>query len=305
MKAVVYKHYGSPEVLQLTELAKPTPKNHEVLIKICATTVHVGDTRMRKPDPFMARFVNGLLKPRRIPVLGLELAGVVEETGQSVTRFEVGDEVFAFTGFRFGAYAQYICLSGVERKGPGLVAHKPANLSLEEAAALPGGGLTALSLIRKAKLKKGQSILIYGASGSVGTYAVQLAAYAGAGVTGVCSTANLELVKSLGATSVIDYTWEDFLARDEKYDVVLDAVDKLPKSEAKKVLKTTGRYLNVGKDSGSTKPSVEGLEYLKALVEMGDLRVAVDRSYSLDEIVEAHRYVELGHKKGNVVVSVI
>lgn len=304
MKAVVYERYGPPEVLQLQDIVKPEPKKHEVLIKIHATSVHVGDTRMRKPDPWLARVVNGLVRPRRIPVLGLELAGVVEGLGSAVTRFGVGDEVMAFAGFRFGAYAEYICLSGVAGKGAGLVAKKPANLSFEAAAALPGGGLTALGLIRQAQLSPDKSILIYGASGSVGTYSVQLAAYHGAEVTGVCSTANLELVKSLGASRVIDYTWEDFLARDQTYDVVLDAVDKLPKAAAKQVLRQSGRYLNVAKDSDSTKPSVEDLEYLKALVELEDLEVVIDRIYPLEDIIEAHRYVDLGHKKGNVAITV-
>jgi len=299
MKAVVQTKSGPPEVLQLQEVGKPAPKDDEVLVKIHATTVTIGDVFLRKLKfPLTTLFALFGMPRKEIP--GHELAGEIEAVGQDVRIFKKGDQVFGTTtGSRFGSYAEYVCLPEIRSKG--VLAIKPANITYEQAAAVPVGGMTAWFILKEANIQSGQEVLVYGASGSVGTYAVQLARYFGAEVTGVCSTTNLEMVRSLGADKVIDYTKEDFTQSGRTYDVIIDAVRKLSSSRSKKSLKKNGLYLSA---SSSTSEKTEDLLFLKELLEEGEIRPAIDRRYPLEEVAVAHRYVETGHKKGNVVITV-
>lgn len=303
MKAAVYTQYGSPDVLQIKDIAKPTPKDNEVLVKVQTTTVTIGDCRMRsftvpRWQWLPARLYLGVFRPRRT-VLGMELSGEVEAVGKNVTQYKPGDAVFSSTmKSNFGGHAEYKCL--VENE---VMAVKPASITFEQAAAgLATGGVTALLNLRKANIQPGQHVLIYGASGSVGTFAVQLARHFGAEVTAVCSTRNIDLMQSLGADHVMDYTRDDFTRSGQTYDVIFDAVGKLPAAQGKKALKPSGIYMNVNNTSGSIQ--AQDLVFLAELMAAGKLKPVIDRCYPLAQIVEAHRYVDQGHKKGNVVITV-
>jgi len=318
MKAAVYTQYGLPGVLQLKEVAKPAPKDNEILLRIKATAVNSGDVRLRKADPFAVRFFFGLLKPK-INILGSVFSGEVESVGRNVKRFKIGDEVFGHTDMRFGAYAEYICLPE-----DGSLALKPVNLSHHEAAAIPFGGVTALHFIKKAVIKPNQKVLVVGASGAVGSAAVQLTKSYGAMVTGVCSTANMDLVKSIGADKVIDYTKEDFTQNGEIYDLIFDAVRTISVSRSLKSLAKNGIMIlsaagmpemlqglwismtsNRKVMTGVISHKAADIIFLKELIERGEFKPVVDRTYPLEEIAEAHAYVDKGHKKGNIILTFI
>jgi NADPH:quinone reductase-like Zn-dependent oxidoreductase len=319
MKAAVYRRYGAPDVVKIEDVDRPVPKDDEVLVRVHASTVCAGDVRLRRADPFFLRFLNGLWHPTKVKILGMEFAGTVERAGSEVTRFGVGDKVFGSTGLRFGAHAEYVCLP----QG-GFLAAIPRNLTPEEAAAIPFGAVSALHFLEKGNIKPGQEVLIYGASGSVGTAAIQLAKHFGARVTGVCSTANLELVKSLGADLVVDYTREDFSKNGRVYDIVFDTVGKSGFRRSMGAIKRGGFYLlatgptlpfllggawatitgAVHVVAGMARGSAGRMTLLTGLIEAGELRIVIDRRYRLEEIVAAHRYVDAGHKKGNVVIII-
>ncbi|HEC64742.1 MAG TPA: NAD(P)-dependent alcohol dehydrogenase [bacterium] len=330
MKAIVWTKYGPPDVLQLKEVEKPIPQGNEVLIRIYATTVTAGDCEMRRMKTalrfrFLMRMYVGLRKPKRITILGMELAGEIESVGKDVKLFKEGDQVFAATGFLgMGTCAEYICLSEEPGElGDALLAIKPTNMSYEEAAPVPVGGLEALHFIRQGNIQSGQKVLINGAGGTIGTFAVQLAKYFGAEVTGVDSTEKLDMVRSIGADQVIDYTQKEFTKSGETYDFILDVVSKSSFSGSIRSLNQNGRYLivnpglsqsvrrrRISKKSskkvifGAAHPKTEDLLFLKELIEAGKIKSVIDRRYPLEQTAEAHRYVETGEKTGNVVITV-
>jgi NADPH:quinone reductase-like Zn-dependent oxidoreductase len=317
MLVVQYTQYGSPEVLQIVEAPKPVPKANKILIRNIATTVNSGDVRLRKADPFLVRLMFGLFKPR-IKVLGNVISGVVEAVGKGVTNFKVGDEVFGLCDMTMGAYSEYLVVSDTTP-----LALKPKNTSFEEAAATIFGGHTALHFLKKAGIATGQKVLIYGASGAVGSSAIQFAKYYGANVAAVCSTQNIELVKALGADRVIDYTKQDMSGIDQEFDVVYETVDKTDINTIAKLVKPNGTLIlgaviikgmvqgllasikmKIKLVVGTAEVTSKDMDFLKDLIEVGKLKPVIDKTYTLENIVEAHRYVDQGHKKGNVVIQI-
>ncbi len=319
MKAIAWTKYGAPDVLKIIEIEKPKPKSDEVLIKVHSSTVTAGDVRLRSfnfPAGFWlpSRLVFGLFKPRKI-IPGMDISGEIESIGHDVTLFNVGDKVYGTAGMHLGAYAEYICLP--EKSA---LVKKPINVTYQEAVAIPFGGLTAIHFLKnEANINKGQKILINGASGAVGAASVQLAKYLGAEVTGVCSTENIELVKLLGSNHVVDYKKEDITKIGEVYDVILDAVGNLSLHHCRQLLKEHGKLISINTGlltnlaalfrrnliSGVAGESKEGLEYLRELVESGNMKPVIDKVFPLEETTRAHKYVDKGHKKGNVIISMI
>ena len=328
MKAIIWTKYGTPDGLKLQEVEKPSPEADQVLVKIMAATVTAGDCEMRRLQiplglSFPIRMYAGFLKPKRISILGQELAGEIEEVGKNVTSFQVGDQVFGTTGFGFGAYAEYICLPGEPGDAEGVLAAKPVNLTFEEAAVIPTAGLEALHYLREGKTQPGKKVLIIGGGGSIGTFSIQLAKHFGADVTGVDNTEKLELMRSLGSNQVIDYTKEEYTNSGETYDLIIDMVGRKSVSRRLKLLKQDGIYflayarildvvlsiwtsLTSSKKLiiSSSKQNKEDLNILKGLIDSGELRSIIDRSFPLDQVAEAHRFVESGLKKGNVAISI-
>ena len=328
MKAIVWTKYGSPDGLQLKEVENPVPKDDQILIKIHATSITAGDCEMRRLElplglSFPVRIYAGLLRPKRITILGQELAGEVEEVGKNVKSYKVGDQIFGTTGFGFGAYAEYICLPEKPDDAQGVLAIKPTSSTYEEAAAVPTAAFEALHFLRKADIQPGKKVLIVGAGGSIGTFAIQLAKHFGAEVTGVDSTEKMDMLRSIGANQAIDYTKEDYTKNGETYDLIIDVVGRRSVPRRLKLLKPDGYYflahaglshilLSLWTSMTSSKKfkiesasqRKEDLLYIKELIEDGKLRSIIDRSYMLEQVPEAHRYVDKGHKKGNVVITV-
>ncbi len=317
MKAIELTKYGAPEFLQMIEVEKPSPKDNEILIKIHASSVSSGDARMRRADPFIIRLIFGFKRPRK-SVLGVVLAGEIEAIGKSVSKYKIGDQVFGSSGMNFGAHAEYVSVPE-----DAVLALKPGNMTYEEAASIPFGATASMHFLRIANIQQGQKVLIYGASGALGTMAVQLAKNYGAEITAVCSTANVELMKSLGADHVIDYTQEDFTRNGEKYDVVFDTIGKSPLRKALNSLSTNGHlllasasigtmiggsiksmFINKKIVSGVIKETIEDMNFFKQEIEKGSLKAVIDRTYPLEQIAKAHAYVDKGHKKGNVIIAI-
>jgi NADPH:quinone reductase-like Zn-dependent oxidoreductase len=320
MKAIVYRKYGSPNVFETCDIEKPAPEDHEVLIEIKATTVTSADCMMRRGDTFLSRILLGFTRPRKkFQILGTEFSGIVESIGKKVKKFKTGDEIYAFRGFGTGCYAQYKCMNE-----NGSITLKPKNITFFEAASVVDGATTALFFLKeKANIQQGQNVLVNGASGSIGTFAVQIAKYFGAVVTGVCSKTNIELVKSLGADKVIDYAQEDFALSGDTYDIIFDTVGKSSFAHCKKALRNGGKYITTVMTLKLIALSLltkfcnkkkvifamslnksDGLNTIKSLIEEGHLESIIDKQYSIDELSEAHTYVEKGHKTGNVVIDI-